>query len=57
MQFERGAAALVVLRGDQPLVQPQVLGARRFQRFGERIEAIGDGGKLARAAAAAAAPG
>ncbi len=48
VQFECGAAPLVVLRGDQPLVQPQVLGPRRLERFGQRVEAVGDGGKFTR---------
>ena len=46
VQLERGAAPLVVLRGDQPMVEPLVLGARGIQRLRERIEAVGDGGEL-----------
>jgi hypothetical protein len=44
MQIERGAAALVVLRGDDAVVEPQILRPRGFQRLGQRIEALGDGG-------------
>ena len=47
MQFERGAPALVVLRRDQPAIEPQVFRAHRLERESERIEVIGDGGQLA----------
>ena len=47
MQFERGAPALVVLRRDQPAIEPQVFRAHRLERDGQRIEVIGDGGQLA----------
>ena len=49
MQFERGAAPLVVLGRDQPMVELLVLAAGGVQRLRERIEAVGDGGKLLRA--------
>ena len=48
MQLQGGAPPLVVLRGDQPLVQSQVLGARRVERLRERIEPVGDRGELLR---------
>ena len=48
MQFERGAPPFVVLRRDQPAIEPQVFRARRFERQRERVEAVGDGGQLAR---------
>ena len=48
VQLHGGAPALVVLRGDQPLAQAQVLGARRFERLGERIEPIDQVGELLR---------
>ena len=41
-------AALVVLGGDQPPVERGVLGARRLERAGERVESVGDRGELAR---------
>ena len=47
MQFERSAAALVVLRRDQPAIEPLVFRAHRLERESERIEVIGDGGQLA----------
>ena len=56
MQFERGAAALVVLRGDEPLIEPLFLRARCLERLRESVETLGDGGEFARAAAAAAGP-
>ena len=48
MQLHRGVPPLVVLCGDQPLIQSQVLGARRFQRFGERVEPVGNARELLR---------
>ena len=48
VQLERGAPPLVVLRGDQPVVEPLVLGARGVERLRQRIETVGDGGELLR---------
>lgn len=48
VQLHGGAATFVVLRGDQPLVQSQILGAGGVERLRQRVEALGDGGKLLR---------
>src|SRR3954469_11897891 len=49
VQLERSAAPLVVLGRDQPMVELLVLAAGGVERLRERIEAVGDGGKLLRA--------
>ena len=42
VQFERGAAALVVLRGQQLPIEPTVGGADLAQRFRDLVEPVGD---------------
>ena len=53
MQVERGAPALVVLRGDQAPVEALIFARATLERLRQRIEPVGDGGKLRAAAAAA----
>ena len=48
MEFERGAPPFIVLRRDQPAIEPQVFRAHRLERKRERVEVIGDGRQLAR---------
>ena len=42
VQFERGAAAFVVLGRDEPAAEREILGACGIERAGERIETVGD---------------
>ena len=48
MELERGAPPFIVLRRDQPAIEPQVFRTHRFERKRERIEMVGDGRQLAR---------
>src|ERR1700743_3066044 len=42
MQVPSGASSLVVLRGDQASIEPEVLGPRILERTGQCIETISD---------------
>ena len=46
MQLVGDLAPLLLLHGDQLPIQPAVLLPRHFERLGERVEAVGDDGKL-----------
>ena len=46
MQLVGDLAPLLLLHGDELAVEPAVLVARGVERAGERVEALGDDGKL-----------
>ena len=48
VQFQRRAPPLVILRGDKLTIERQILRVRARKCAGERVEALGDGGELAR---------